>query len=39
VIRTKQYLAAIRPVENGAGRLATMSFADEVVPQSDNPRA
>jgi DNA end-binding protein Ku len=36
VIRTKQYLAAIRPVENVLA-LATMSFADEVVPQSDIP--
>lgn len=36
MIRTKQYLAAIRPVENVLA-LATMSFADEVVPQSDIP--
>ena len=36
VIRTKQYLAAIRPVDNVLA-LATMSFADEVVPQSDIP--
>jgi DNA end-binding protein Ku len=36
VIRTKQYLAAIRPVGNVLA-LATMSFADEVVPQSDVP--
>jgi DNA end-binding protein Ku len=36
VIRTKQYLAAIRPVDNVLA-LATMSFADEVVPQTDIP--
>jgi DNA end-binding protein Ku len=36
VIRTKQYLAAIRPVGRVLA-LATMSFADEVVPQSDVP--
>jgi DNA end-binding protein Ku len=36
VMRNKQYLAAIRPLENVLA-LATMSFADEVVPQSDIP--
>ena len=33
VIRRKQYLAAIRPIE-GALALSTMRFADEVVPSS-----
>jgi len=34
VIRTKQYLAAIRPLE-GVLALSTMRFADEVVPASE----
>jgi DNA end-binding protein Ku len=34
VIRTKQYLAAIRPLD-GVLALSTMRFADEVVPTSD----
>ncbi len=34
VMRTKQYLAAIRPLD-GALAMSTMRFADEVVPQSD----
>jgi len=34
VIRRKQYLAAIRPVD-GALAMSTMRFADEVVPSSD----
>ncbi|MBV9409953.1 MAG: Ku protein [Acidimicrobiia bacterium] len=34
VLRTKQYLAAIRPLE-GALALSTMLFADEVVPASE----
>jgi DNA end-binding protein Ku len=34
VMRTKQYLAAVRPFE-GALALSTMRFADEVVPRSD----
>ncbi|MBV8302701.1 MAG: Ku protein, partial [Acidimicrobiia bacterium] len=34
VIRTKQYLAAIRPLD-GALALSTMRFADEVVPSSE----
>ncbi|MDP9073278.1 MAG: Ku protein [Actinomycetota bacterium] len=34
VMRNKQYLAAIRPLD-GALALSTMRFADEVVPQSD----
>src|SRR5207302_4948114 len=34
VIRTKQYLAAIRPLE-GVLVLSTMRFADEVVPTSE----
>jgi DNA end-binding protein Ku len=34
VIRTKQYLAAIRPVD-GVLALSTMRFADEVVPTSE----
>lgn len=34
VMRRKQYLAAIRPIE-GALALSTMRFADEVVPSSD----
>ena len=33
VLRTKQYLAAIRPLD-GALALSTMLFADEVVPAS-----
>jgi DNA end-binding protein Ku len=34
VMRTKQYLVAIRPVEN-ALVMSTMNFADEVVPESE----
>jgi DNA end-binding protein Ku len=34
VMRTKQYLAAVRPFE-GALAMSTMRFADEVVPRSD----
>jgi DNA end-binding protein Ku len=34
VMRDKQYLAAIRPLD-GALAMSTMRFADEVVPQSD----
>src|SRR5438270_2053774 len=34
VLRTKQYLAAIRPL-NGVLALSTMLFADEVVPTSE----
>ncbi len=34
VMRTKQYLAAIRPLD-GALAMSTMRFADEVVPQSE----
>jgi DNA end-binding protein Ku len=34
VMRNKQYLAAIRPLE-GALAMSTMRFADEVVPRSD----
>ena len=34
VLRTKQYLAAIRPLD-GVLALSTMLFADEVVPRSD----
>ena len=34
VLRTKQYLAAIRPLD-GALALSTMLFSDEVVPVSD----
>ena len=34
VMRKKQYLAAIRPVD-GALAMSTMRFADEVVPSSD----
>ena len=34
VMRNKQYLAAIRPLD-GALAMSTMRFADEVVPQSD----
>jgi len=34
VLRTKQYLAAVRPMDN-ALVLTTMNFADEVVPASD----
>ncbi len=34
VMRTKQYLAAIRPLD-GALAMSTMHFADEIVPQSD----
>jgi DNA end-binding protein Ku len=34
VMRKKQYLAAIRPLD-GAMAMSTMRFADEVVPQSD----
>src|SRR5207237_1279283 len=36
VMRTKQYLAAIRPLD-GALALSTMLFADEVVPKSEIP--
>ena len=32
VMRTKQYLAAVRPAEGGALLLSTMLYADEVVP-------
>ena len=34
VMRTKQYLAAIRPMQ-GALAMSTMRFADEVVPAAD----
>ena len=34
VMRTKQYLAAVRPFE-GALAMSTMRFADEVVPRAD----
>ena len=34
VMRNKQYLAAIRPLENALA-MSTMRFADEVVPKSD----
>jgi len=34
VMRNKQYLTAIRPLE-GALAMSTMRFADEVVPRSD----
>src|SRR5207237_7049115 len=34
VLRTKQYLAAVRPFD-GALALSTMLFADEIVPVSD----
>ncbi|HEX3622300.1 MAG TPA: Ku protein [Acidimicrobiales bacterium] len=34
VMRNKQYLAAVRPLD-GALAMSTMRFADEVVPQSD----
>lgn len=34
VMRKKQYLAAVRPLD-GALAMSTMRFADEVVPQSD----
>jgi DNA end-binding protein Ku len=34
VMRNKQYLAAVRPLE-GALAMSTMRFADEVVPRSD----
>ena len=34
VMRNKQYLAAIRPLENALA-MSTMRFADEVVPRSD----
>jgi DNA end-binding protein Ku len=34
VMRNKQYLAAIRPMENALA-MSTMRFADEVVPKSD----
>ncbi|MDQ1356729.1 MAG: end-binding protein Ku [Acidimicrobiaceae bacterium] len=34
VMRNKQYLAAIRPLD-GALAMSTMRFADEVVPQAD----
>jgi DNA end-binding protein Ku len=34
VMRNKQYLAAIRPLD-GALAMSTMSFADEVVPRSE----
>ena len=33
VMRNKQYLAAIRPLD-GALAMSTMRFADEVVPRS-----
>jgi DNA end-binding protein Ku len=36
VMRNKQYLAAIRPLD-GALAMSTMRFADEVVPKSDIP--
>ena len=36
VMRTKQYLAAIRPL-NGVLAMSTMLFADEVVPKSEIP--
>ena len=35
VLRTKQYLAAVRPLENGLLGLSTMLFADEIVPKSE----
>jgi DNA end-binding protein Ku len=34
VMRNKQYLTAIRPIEHGLA-MSTMHFADEVVPRSD----
>jgi DNA end-binding protein Ku len=34
VLRTKQYLAAVRPLEKGVLALSTMLFADEIVPPS-----
>ena len=34
VMRNKQYLAAVRPLD-GALAMSTMRFADEVVPKSD----
>jgi DNA end-binding protein Ku len=37
VMRRKQYLAAIRPLDGALG-MATMHFADEIVPQSDIDR-
>jgi DNA end-binding protein Ku len=36
VMRNKQYLAAIRPLD-GALAMSTMRFADEVVPKSEIP--
>ena len=35
VLRTKQYLAAVRPLEKGILGLSTMLFADEIVPTSE----
>jgi DNA end-binding protein Ku len=37
VMRTKQYLAAIRPLENNVLALSTMLFEDEIVPKSEIP--
>ena len=37
VMRNKQYLAAVRPLD-GALAMSTMRFADEVVPASDDRR-
>jgi DNA end-binding protein Ku len=37
VMRTKQYLAALRPGPGGALVLSTMNYADEVVPVTDLP--
>ena len=34
VMRNKQYLSAIRPLD-GALAMSTMRFADEVVPRAD----
>jgi DNA end-binding protein Ku len=37
VLRTKQYLAAIRPIEGKALAMSTMLFHDEIVPVSEIP--
>src|SRR5258706_474241 len=35
VLRTKQYLAAIRPMKKGVLALSTMQYEDEIVPVED----
>jgi DNA end-binding protein Ku len=37
VMRTKQYLCAVRPLENNVLALSTMLFEDEIVPKSEIP--